>query len=132
MLQLGIGGVGGKSTYLVNVMRKNGKIIIGDVSSTASGAVAGSFNCSLDFGVVYRIRFEITLAEDPDEFSVYLYVDNELVTYGSASDECSTNYARAADGDTPRTDINGDKVTVRPNGNADFSAYFDDFYLEFE
>lgn len=134
IFQLGFGGVGGKATYLLAFEKKNGAIVIADVSDTSGNPIRGTYDRTLNIGEEYRLRVELVLTEDAEDFEARLLIDSgdgfEEITYGG--EEYSCNYARTEARPTPTASLNGNKISIRPNGNADLEAYIDDVMISYE
>ena len=135
VFQIGFGGVGGKSTYLISLEKINGVIVLADVSDTSGSPIRGTYDRTLNIGEEYRLRFELSLSEDGEEFAARLLIDSgdgfEEVTY-NGGEEYSVNYARTETHPTPFVPLNGNKISIRPNGNADLKAYIDDVMISYE
>ena len=135
VFQIGFGGVGGKAAYLLSLEMVGGKIVIADVSDTSGNPVRGTYDCTLEIGVEYRLRVELVLTEDAEDFEARLLIDSgdgfEEITY-EGGEEYSGNYARTEARPTPTASLNGNKISVRPNGSADIEVYLDDILISYE
>ena len=121
--QLCFGTFGSKSVYMMTFNLRNGGFYLGDSWNTGSSQIANDFEDVYAFNEWHTLTVEITVTDDPDEFFVTIYMDDNEYT--------STNYYNKdkIEGAAPATSI--PVVEMRALKNTKGSIYFDNIYMAF-